>query len=58
MNCRICASEFDPSAPLNDPAAEMRDFMAGEIYHDPGQLSPQCLANPARLTMMYCREYD
>ena len=58
MNCRICSTEFDPNAPLNDPAAEMGDFMAGETYNDRGQLCPLCLANRGRLTMMYCREYD
>lgn len=58
MICRLCQSEFDPQAPLADPAAEVGHFLAGEIYADRGELCPACLASRGRLAMMYMRDFD
>jgi len=56
--CRVCSNEFDPTQALNDPATEMGDFLARDMYGDSGELCPVCLANRGRLAMMYMREFD
>ncbi|BCR06100.1 hypothetical protein DESUT3_31690 [Desulfuromonas versatilis] len=55
--CRICQADFDPQAPLEDPAQQAGAILAEQQYGDAGQLCPDCLASRGRLAMMYCREY-
>jgi len=56
--CSVCDREFDPQAPLADPAAEAGAFMARELFADAGALCPSCLASRGMLGLMYCRELD
>lgn len=56
-NCTICNNDFDE----NEPAtifSEAGEWLAEEVWNDPGELCPQCLENRARLAMMYCHEYN
>lgn len=56
--CGVCNTNFDPAAPIVDPAVEAGAFMARELFADDGELCPRCLANRGLLGMMYCRELD
>jgi hypothetical protein len=56
--CSVCGGEFDPAAPIVDPAVEAGAFMARELFADAGELCPRCLASRGVLGMMYCRELD
>ncbi len=55
--CKLCQNEFDPQAPLTEPAQQAGAIMAEEKYGDAGQLCPDCLASRGRLAMMYCQEF-
>ncbi len=55
--CRLCSREFDPAAPLTEPAQQAGAILAEEQYGDAGELCPDCLASRGRLAMMYCSEF-
>jgi hypothetical protein len=38
--------------------AEAGEWLAGEVWHDAGELCPLCLENRARLVMMYGHEIN
>ncbi|HIJ81155.1 MAG TPA: hypothetical protein HPP76_05555 [Desulfuromonadales bacterium] len=56
-NCALCAKEFDETAVLTG-YAEAGEWLAGEVWHDEGDLCPLCLENRARLAMMYLHEHN
>jgi len=56
--CKLCGKPFDPSAESDDPAAQMGDFLAGEMYADAGELCLRCLTSRGELAMMYLREFN
>lgn len=56
--CAVCGTDFDPAAPVADPAVEAGLFMAQELFADAGELCPRCLTSRGMLGMMYCRELD
>ena len=55
--CTICLAEFD-EAVAKTVYAEAGEWLAGDVWNDPGQLCPQCLENRAKLAMMYCNEFN
>lgn len=55
--CRICQAEFD-GASRPSVYAEAGEWLAGEVWHDAGELCPQCLENRAMLAMMYLHEHN
>lgn len=56
--CKVCGKEFDPDAPMDDPAVQAGAFMATQEWNDAGEVCPRCLESRGILGMMYCREYD
>jgi hypothetical protein len=53
--CSVCLREFvEDSAP--SLYAEAGEWLAHEVWHDPGQLCNRCLENRAQLAMMYCHD--
>ena len=53
--CSICRMEFDESVAIS-PFGEAGEWLAGEVWHDAGELCPRCLENRGRLAMMYCHD--
>lgn len=54
--CTMCGKEFDETGERS-LYAEAGEWLAGEEWHDQGELCPQCLENRARLVMMYHPKY-
>ena len=50
--CGICGEPFDPNESLS-LYAEAGEWLAGEIWHDAGELCLRCRENRASLVMMY-----
>ncbi|MEI6206362.1 MAG: hypothetical protein WCP20_06245 [Desulfuromonadales bacterium] len=55
--CRMCKKEYDETA-ARTGYAEAGEWLAGEVWHDAGELCQLCLENRARLVMMYDFEYN
>ncbi|MBI1919961.1 MAG: hypothetical protein HYS23_02660 [Geobacter sp.] len=55
--CVICKNDFDENAP-STIFSEAGEWLAEEVWNDPGELCPQCLENRARLAMMYLHEHN
>ncbi len=55
--CTMCRREYDENAPRTG-YAEAGEWLAGEVWHDAGELCPLCLENRARLVMMYHSGYN
>ncbi len=53
----MCRREYDENAPRTG-YAEAGEWLAGEVWHDAGELCPLCLENRARLVMMYHSGYN
>jgi hypothetical protein len=55
--CSMCNKDYDETAPRSE-YAQAGEWLAGEVWHDAGELCPLCLENRARLVMMYCHDYN
>lgn len=55
--CSICSRRFDAAAERSEDA-EAGEWLAGEVWHDAGELCPSCLEIRTRLVMMYCHEFN
>ncbi len=55
--CAICREEFDPAS-WRSEFAEAGEWLAGEVWHDAGELCPRCLENRGKLAMMYLHEHN
>ena len=55
--CTLCGREYDEGA-AQSLYAEAGEWLAGEVWHDDGELCQLCLENRARLVMMYHSEYN
>jgi hypothetical protein len=55
--CTVCKKEFADSAAIS-PFGEAGEWLAGEVWHDAGELCPRCLENRGRLAMMYLYEHN
>jgi serine phosphatase RsbU (regulator of sigma subunit) len=56
-SCTMCNKEYDETAARSE-YAQAGEWLAGEVWHDAGELCPLCLESRARLVMMYCHEYN
>jgi hypothetical protein len=50
--CAICKEEFNTVA-VPSLYHEAGEWLAEEVWNDPGELCPRCLENRAMLVMMY-----
>lgn len=57
-NCSLCQKEYDDTVQQVSLYAEAGEWLAGEVWHDQGELCQLCLENRARLVMMYYTEYS
>lgn len=55
--CTLCRKEYDEQEARSE-YAQAGEWLAGEVWHDAGELCPTCLENRARLVMMYASEYN
>jgi hypothetical protein len=53
--CTVCGTEFNQDA-AKSVFTEAGEWLAGEVWHDAGELCPRCLENRGRLAMMYLHE--
>lgn len=53
--CSICGAAFEECA-AQSPFVEAGAWLAGELWHDAGELCPRCLENRGELAMMYLPE--
>jgi hypothetical protein len=56
-SCSLCGKEFDETA-SRSMYAEAGEWLAGEVWHDAGELCSTCLENRAVLVMMYGHEIN
>jgi len=55
--CGICGKEFAEEE-AGSLFTEAGKWLAEEVWHDAGELCPQCLENRAKLSMMYLHEHN